>query len=90
MPDEDNQIIVLLDEDDKEHEFMLMDSLEVKGTDYVVLLPLEEADPQAEVQEAIVMRVDTNDDGQEILCEIEDDDEWESVAEAWENALGED
>lgn len=92
MPEEENQVIVLVDEEDKEHEFVLLATLDVDGSNYVLLLPLDELgedDGVSEAQEAIIMRVDTTDDGEQVLCEIEDDAEWETVAEAWEESLEE-
>jgi uncharacterized protein YrzB (UPF0473 family) len=76
--------IVLRDEEGEEHEFMVVDFLEVGEREYVILLPL---DDEVEEGEAVVFRLDVDDQGEEVLCEIEDDEEWEAVEKAWEKAV---
>lgn len=84
MTQEDNKI-VLVDDEGKELEFEVVDILEVDEDQYVILLPVEEADKEA--AEAIILKVGLDDEGEEILFEIEDDDEWEMVANAWQDMM---
>lgn len=78
--------IILTDDEGEEHEFMVVDVLEVDGREYVILLPL---DDEGDEEEAVVFRLDVDESGEEILCEIDDDAEWEAVEKAWEKAVAE-
>jgi len=83
--DEEMDTVVLTDEDGKEHEFAIVDVIEVEGKDYAILLPMgEEAEDEEAEGDAVILRIDTDENGEDVLVDIEDDDEWEKVAEAWE------
>ncbi len=85
MADYENTIL-LTDEEGQEHEFIVVDILEVKDKEYAILLPAEMVDDNAE---AIVLKVEHDEDGCETLCEIDDETEWEQVAQAWEELVDE-
>lgn len=76
--------IVLVDEDGEEHEFALIDVIEVDGGEYAILAPL---DAEKEESEAIILKVGKDDNGEDILYDIEDDDEWEKVADTWQEMI---
>lgn len=82
---EKENTIVLLDEEGKEFEFHVVDVIEVGGSEYAILLPADEDVPE----EAEVLRIDKDESGQEILVQVEDDEEWERVAQAWEELVNE-
>jgi uncharacterized protein YrzB (UPF0473 family) len=44
---------------------------------------------EEESDEAIILKFSQDEDGNELLVDIEDDDEWEKVADAWEEMLAE-
>ena len=81
------QLVTLIDEDGNEQEFEVIDIFEVEGKEYVAIaLPedTEEAD-----DEVMVFRLEVDEKtGEELLHDIEDDDEWNRVAETY-MALGE-
>lgn len=79
---ETNNIIVLTDEDGGEHEFAVLEVLEVDKKTYAVLQPTD-----TQEDEAIILRVEEDEDGNPILLNIEDDDEWEKVAETYDTLL---
>ncbi len=88
--------VVLTDEEGNEHEFELLTILDVDGANYAVLLPF--ADPENEEEEdefegfeeeAIILKISQDEDGNDILQEIEDDEEWEKVAEEYEKMVDE-
>jgi len=72
--------VILTDEEGQEHEFNLIDVVKVAGKEYAILQPVDE-------EEAIILRFDVDESGNEILCEIEDDEEWEQVADTWQEML---
>ncbi|MDR1603769.1 MAG: Holliday junction resolvase RuvX [Gracilibacteraceae bacterium] len=93
--------VVLTDDEGAEHEFIHLETLEVDGNTYFVLLPTgaeddedededededvdEEYDEDDDEIEAIILKLEKNEKGEEILVDIEDDEEWEKVSDAWE------
>lgn len=83
MENEMDNIITLLDDEGKEVECEVIDLFEYDEKEYVVLLPVDEEDPY-------ILRVDKDEDGTEVFAVIEDDEEFEKVAEAYDELLGED
>ena len=82
--EEEEESVILIDEDGGEHEFYLIDSIEVGEARYAILLPAEE--DEGEESEVIILKIGEDEEGNEVFYEIEDDDEWEKVADAWEEA----
>ncbi|MCF8009789.1 MAG: DUF1292 domain-containing protein [Clostridiales bacterium] len=76
------EIITLLDEEGQEHQFELIDIIEVEENEYAILLP-----PVEDATEAVVLKKSTDEDGNEILVDIEDEDEWEKIEAAWEQFI---
>lgn len=66
--EEDISILSLTDEDGNEVEFELLDSVEYKGAEYLILTPLEEE----EASEVIILEVDTHADGTESYLSVDD------------------
>jgi putative Holliday junction resolvase len=81
----DEEVIVLTDEEGSEHEFTIVQVMKVDEKDYAILLPLK---GEEESEEAVILRVD-QENGEDVLVEIEDEAEFERVAEAWEELLDE-
>lgn len=82
-------IVVLNDDEGNEHEFMHLATVEVEGSTYFVLLPVEETENDDEEAEAIILKLGKDENGEDMLMDIEDDEEWEKVADAWEEMEGE-
>ncbi|MCL1975757.1 MAG: DUF1292 domain-containing protein [Firmicutes bacterium] len=80
-----SDLITLVDEDGCEHEFEVEAILEVDAHKYAVLIPLDEE--YADSNEAIIMRFGQDEDGEEILCDIENDEEWDKVADAYDDIV---
>lgn len=89
MTDEENNVITLVDEDGVEHEFTLLNIIEVEGKKYAVMVPEEEADEEEE-EEAVIFRIDTDEEGEEVLVDIEDDAEFAKVCDMLDDMLFED
>lgn len=80
----DDEIITLVDEEGEEHDFTVLDILEVDGREYAILIPLEEG---VESDEVVIFRFEEDEAGNEILVDVEDE-EWERVADAWQEKVG--
>ncbi|MGB9802741.1 DUF1292 domain-containing protein [Desulfofundulus sp.] len=97
MPEQElelEEVVTLVDEDGKEQDFEVIDIIHLDDSKYAVLLPLEETgddEAAADEGEAIILKFEKDEDGNEILVDIEDDEEWEKVADYWEEMVaGED
>lgn len=73
---EDEDVIQLLDEDGVEHEFSVVDVLEVDDRRYAILQPLTTGE---EPDTAVIFRMEDD-----TLVTIEDDAEFERVRQAFE------
>lgn len=80
----EESVVILIDEEGKEHEFQLVDMLELDGAQYAVLSPMEEDE---ESEDAIILKVALDANGEEMLYDIEDDAEWEKVVAVWNESL---
>ena len=83
--------LVLIDDEGNEHEFEIVDIMEVEGNRYVIMLPLGEE--LLEEEEAVVMKIILDEEGEEVFADIESDEEWDKVEKAyaemlWEEELG--
>jgi len=78
-------VFTLTDEDGNESQFELLGNLEIDGNKYVALIPFEGED-----DEYVILKISTDENGNEILLTIDDDDEFDKVADAFEdNFMGE-
>ena len=78
----DSEIYTLTDEEGNENQFELLGTIEVDGKSYVGLVPAGEED--ADDGEYILLKV-VVEDGEEMLVTIDDDDEFDKVADAFED-----
>ena len=82
MEEEFDDVLVLIDEENQEHSFQMIDMIEVDGSQYAVLAPMDEGSDE---DEAIILKV-VNEDGEDVLYDIESDEEWEKVVDLWNEA----
>lgn len=76
----ETETLVLIDDTGMEHEFEVEAFLEVDEERYAVLIPISDEYED----EAVIMRFGTDENGEEVLFDIESDEEWERVADAYE------
>ena len=72
-----DDIITITDEDGVEYVLEVLSVLEVDGSEYYALVPAEDDDSQEDL-EVTILKV-TEENGEEILCAIEDEQELERV-----------
>ncbi len=88
MAEEELNWITLVDEEGKEHRFNLINILEMEGLKYAVMVPEQQASENEE--EAFIFRLETDEDGEEVLVDIEDDEEFNRVCELLDELEDED
>ncbi len=80
-----SDVLVLVDEEGQEYEFEVQAELEINGETYRVLIPLEvDEESDEEEIEVLILKVVYDEEGNEFMAEIEDEEEWEMVADAWD------
>lgn len=87
--DEELPVLVLVDEEGVEHEFELLAELEIEDDTYRVLIPLDDLSEDFDDYEAevVILKVIFDNEGNEMLADIEDDEEWEKVADVWQELV---
>ena len=81
-------IITLTDEEGKEFSFELLDSIETDEGRYVALMPTYQApeDLLSEKGELVILKV-VEVDGEDLFEDIEDDDEYDTIADCFIDRL---
>ena len=86
-------IILLMDEEGNQSEYKIVACAELDGVEYMALEPIIE-DPEEELMDAaelVFLKVseETDEDGEAFLDTIQDDEEFERVAEVFRDKLSE-
>ena len=79
---EEAEIYTLTDEEGNEAEFELAGSRELDGETYFALIPMT-----PDNDEYVILKADNADDGEQILVTIDDDDEFNRIADIFEEEL---
>ena len=82
-----NDIVTLVDENGKETKFEIVDSLVTDNNEYFALIPTETAENLSEDDGELVILKVVEENGEEFLEPIEDDEEYESIAEIFMERL---
>lgn len=72
-----DDIITITDEDGVEYVLEVLATMESEGSVYYALVPVTENDDDEDLEVSILKAVEEN--GEEILCAIEDEDELERI-----------
>ena len=82
------EIYSLVDEDGEESEFELIDEAYLDENRYFALTPFIPEDEDGEEdedkeQEVVILKVDKNEDGEDIMATIEDEQEYEMISQVF-------
>ncbi|CAB1243380.1 DUF1292 domain-containing protein [Clostridium sp. WLY-B-L2] len=72
--------LILEDEDGKKVQFEVITKLDIEDREYVIVMPEE----CRESEEAIVLKIIEDENGEEIFATLEDEDEFNQVSEVYE------
>ena len=81
--EEEYDVYTLTDEDGNESEFTLIGSVEMKGNTYYALIPAS-PDEESEYLEYVILKKAVE-DGEEVLVSVDDDDEYDDVADYFDD-----
>ena len=82
---EAENIFTLTVEEGNESQFELIGNLDINGNTYVALVPVE--NENSDEEEYVILKVEEDENGEEFLVTIDDDDEFDEVADAFEDQL---
>lgn len=72
----------LIDEDGNENPFEIIGKMEIEGVEYIAFMPID-----SDECEYVILKKDRDENGEDVYVTIDDDDEFESVAEAFEDEI---
>lgn len=73
-----SDFMTIVDEDGTEYELEILTTLEYNGCTYLAVIPADDAHPELDSLEVSILK-SVEEDGESILCAIEDDAELEAV-----------
>lgn len=85
------EIFTLTDEEGNEHEFELMDVMEIDGNTYYALVPYSE-DPEAALEEdteLVILKAGADEDGVDFLTTIDNDEEYDRIGNIFIDRISE-
>ena len=78
---------ILTDEEGNELKFEVIGSAEINGTMYYAMIPVDDQPEEEDVYEYVILKSETDEDGEEVLVTIDDDDEFDDVADYFDDML---
>jgi len=85
IPEEEEGMVTLVNDDGEEHAFLHLDSFEFNGETYVVLLPADEG--EEDCNEVLIYTLRVEEDGSETLLPIDDEAELDMAFEEFKNRM---
>ena len=82
LEEEEREIFILTDEEGKEGQYELIDEIEVDGSLYYAMVPIEEG-----VEEYVILKVVPGENGEDTLESVDDDDEFDKVADIFDDRM---
>lgn len=77
----EGEFYTLTDEEGNESQFELIGTCELDGNTYMALIPVDDGD------EYVILKKELDDSGEEILVTIDDDEEFDRVADIFEDEI---
>ncbi|MBP3304967.1 MAG: DUF1292 domain-containing protein [Oscillospiraceae bacterium] len=74
-----SDFMTIVDEDGTEYELEVLTSIEYNGSTYLAVIPAEGSHPELNELEVSILKSVEEEDGEPILCAIEDEDELQAV-----------
>ena len=81
-----SDFMTIVDEDGTEYELEILSTLEFNGCTYLAVVPAVDADEEVDLEVSILKSVE-DEEGEPILCAIEDEQELEAVYDLIMDAL---
>lgn len=82
----ESNVLTFQDEDGNDVELEIIDAFEISETQYVALVPVEEPAEEQE-EEVFIMRIEEDENGEDILIQVTDDEELETAFETFKERM---
>ncbi len=83
----ESEYYTLTDEDGNELQFEVIGSAMLNEVMYYAMIPADAQPTDEGVFEYVILKAEKDEDGEDILVTVDDDDEFDSVADYFEDAL---
>ncbi len=83
----ESEYYTLTDEDGNEIRFEVIGSAEIEGTMYYAMIPVDDQPEEEDVFEYVILKADKDEDGEDILVTIDDDEEFDNIADYFDDML---
>ena len=85
----EREFYTLVDEEGTETEFELIGKAELNGVMYYAMIPATEDMPEDGFCEYVILKNDKDENGEDTLVTLDDDDEFDDVADYFDNLFSE-
>ena len=85
----EGEYYTLTDEDGNELQFEVIGSAEIKGCMYYAMVPVDEMTGNEEYCEYVILKAEKDEDGEDVLVTVDDDDEFDDVADQFDAMFSE-
>lgn len=86
LEEEEEGIYTLVDEDGKELKFGLLKTIEHNDEVYLALVPVDD-NSEISSEEYVILKEAVDEDGETILITVDDDDEFDDIADIFDDEL---
>ncbi len=83
----ETEYYTLTDEEGNEIQFEVIASAEIEGTVYYAMIPVDDQPEEEDVYEYVILKADKDEDGEDILVTIDDDEEFDNIADYFDDML---
>ena len=84
----ETEYYTLIDEETgNEIRFQVIASAEIEGVMYYAMIPVDDQPVEEDVYEYVILKAEKDEDGEDILSTIDDEDEFDSIADYFDDML---
>lgn len=83
----EGEFCTLTDEDGNELQFEVIGSAELNGQIYYAMVPADDQPEEDGVYEYVILKTEKDENGEDILVTVDDDDEFDDVADYFDDML---
>ena len=87
--DFETEYYTLTDEEGNELQVEVIASAEIEGTVYYAMIPVDDQPEEEDVYEYVILKAEKDEDGEDLLVTIDDDEEFDSIADYFDDMLSE-
>lgn len=85
----EREFFTLTDEDCNEIEFELIGTIDLEGVTYHAMIPADQEGEEQGFYEYVILKTEVDEDGEEMLVTIDDDAEFDKVADIFDDMFSE-